>query len=77
MFNKFITIQISPIYQSIHMFEPEVCSLGAPDASLFEHFLPWIQKIMLAYEIKSTDEKDLFPPEGTIFSKGYYTRKVN
>lgn len=48
-----------------------------PDASLFEHFLPWIQKIMLAYEIISGDETDPFPPEGTRFSKGYYTKKVN
>lgn len=29
----------------------------APDASLFEHFLPWIQKIMLAYdEVQSETE---------------------
>jgi len=49
----------------------------APDALLFEHFLPWIQKIMLAYEIISGDEADPFPPEGTRFSKGYYTKKVN
>jgi len=50
---------------------------SAPDALLFEHFLPWIQKIMLAYEIISGDEADPFPPEGTRFSKGYYTKKVN
>ena len=55
----------------------ERLKLCAPDALLFEHFLPWIQKIMLAYEIISGDEKDPLPPEGTRFSKGYYTKKVN
>ncbi|OGG16064.1 hypothetical protein A3D77_01990 [Candidatus Gottesmanbacteria bacterium RIFCSPHIGHO2_02_FULL_39_11] len=50
---------------------------SAPEEPVIEHFLPWIQKIMLAYEIKSTDETDPFPPEGIKLSKGYYTKKVN
>jgi hypothetical protein len=50
---------------------------SAPEELVFEHFLPWIQKIMLAYEIRSTDETDPFPPKGTMFSKGYYTKNVN
>jgi hypothetical protein len=59
------------------MFEAQGCSFSAPEERVFEPFLPWIQKIMLAYEIKSTDETDPFPPKGTTFSKGYYTRKIN
>ena len=51
--------------------------LCAPDALLFEHLLPWIQKIMIAYEIKSDHENDEIPPHGSKYSKGYYSKKVN
>lgn len=71
MFNLFVH------YQGVHVFKTEYDSSGAPEEPVIEPFLPWIQKIMLAYEIKSTDETDPFPPKDTIFSKGYYTRKVN
>ena len=45
---------------------------GAPVASVFEAFLPWIQKITLAYEIKSTYGTAPFPPKDAMFSKGYF-----
>jgi hypothetical protein len=49
----------------------------APDASLFEHFLPWIHNIMLAYREEKEVENDFFAPKAHIFSKAYYTKKVN
>ncbi len=49
----------------------------APDALLFEHFLPWIHTIMLAYQDQEDAENDLFTPKAHIFSKAYYTKKVN
>ena len=32
------------------MFEQEGVLPGAPEGLSFEHFLPWIHKIMLAYQ---------------------------
>lgn len=52
-------------------------NISAPDASLFELFLPWIQKIMQAYEIQSESEDDLFSPKSTKFPKRYYMKNVN
>ncbi len=49
----------------------------APEGLSFEHFLPWIDKIMLAYQDNKGSEKDEIVPQGTKFSKGYYTKKVN
>ena len=50
---------------------------GAPEGLSFEHFLPWIDKIMFAYQDKEGPENDELVPQGTNFSKGYYTKKVN
>jgi len=44
---------------------------------LFEHFLPWIHQIMLAYQEQKEPENDLLIPQGFTFSKAYYTKKVN
>ena len=49
----------------------------APDALLFEHFLPWIKKIMVAYQEPEVTENDQFVPKDSKFSIGYYTKKVN
>ena len=42
----------------------------------FEHFLPWIWKIMIAYQ-DNDDEKDDLLPQNANFYKGYYNKKVN
>jgi hypothetical protein len=48
---------------------------SAPDALSFEHFLPWIYKIMLAYQAPDNSNIDQMLPHGTSFSKGYYSKK--
>jgi len=50
---------------------------GAESLSLIEHFLPWIHKIMLAYQDQETSENDPFTSKTHGFSKSYYTKKVN
>gem|GEM_PF-5065698 len=68
-------MKISPIYQSIRMFEtPKVCS-SAPDPLLFEPFLPWIYKIMLAYQEQEEPENGSSKPDGIRYSRSYYTKK--
>lgn len=57
------------------MFEKDGLPLGAPDEFLIEHFLPWIQKIMLSYQEQKEPEKDLFEPKSIKYSKGHYTKK--
>ena len=59
------------------MFEASESSLGAPDALSFEHFLPWIWKIILAYQDPDSNNGEQMLPQGTSFSKGYYSKKVN
>jgi hypothetical protein len=59
------------------MFEAEKDSFSAPDAFSFEHFLPWIWKIMLAYQDSENNENDEFTPRDSKFSKAYYTKKIN
>jgi hypothetical protein len=39
--------------------------------------LPWIEKIMFAYQEQEEPENDLFNPKGIKHSNAYYTRKVN
>jgi hypothetical protein len=72
-----IVNQIIPIYQSIRMFDTDEISPGAPDALSFEHFLPWIWKIMLAYQDPDKKCGEEMLPQGTSFSKGYFSKKVN
>jgi hypothetical protein len=50
---------------------------SAPGLFLFEHFLPWIQQIMLAYQEQKEEENDIFIPASTKYSKAYYTKKIN
>jgi hypothetical protein len=50
---------------------------SAPDALSFEHFLPWIWKIMLAYQEPDKKCSEEMLPQGTGFSKGYFSKKVN
>ena len=50
---------------------------SGPDALSFEHFLPWIWKIMLAYDDPDKNSGEEMLPQGTSFSKGYYSNKVN
>jgi len=59
------------------MLETTDDSLGVPDAFSFEHFLPWIHQIMLAYQEQNDSEYDPFQPRIARFSKAYYTKKVN
>ncbi len=54
---------------------PEFSS--APERLVFEHFLPWIWKIMLAYQEQEEGESDEFAPKINYSSNLYYTRKVN
>ena len=43
----------------------------------FEHFLPWIQKLILVYQDQEDTQNDQFIPPGTTVSKAYYTKKLN
>ena len=49
-FNYLNSIKISPIYQSIRMFEPEWLGHGAQDSSYFEPVLVHFSKLMKAYQ---------------------------
>lgn len=51
--------------------------LGAPERLSFGHFLPWIWKIMQAYQSSSELEFGQIKPEGITYSKAYYTKKFN
>ena len=51
-----------------------VC-LCAPERLSFEHFLPWIYKIMLAYLEQEETESENYSPEGIRYSKSYYIKK--
>ena len=59
------------------MFDTEEISSSAPDALSFEHFLPWIHKIMLAYNDPDNNTGEEMLPQGTSFSKGYISKKAN
>ena len=48
-----------------------------PDAFSFEHFLPWIYKIMLTYQDSEKHTGEEMLPQGSSFSKGYYSEKLN
>ena len=61
----------------IRVFETDGVSSGAPGLFLFEHFLPWIYKIMLAYQEQKEKENDFLISTGTKYSKAYYSKKVN
>ncbi len=67
---------ISPLYQSILRFERRVVLPGAQGESLIEHFLPWIQKIILAYQEQKESENYFLKPKNK-FSNAYYTKKLN
>jgi len=43
---------------------------GAPDEHSFEHFLPWIYKIMLTYQDEEQSDSKQMLPQGASFSKG-------
>lgn len=77
MFNNLELTQISPIYQSIRMFDTNQISSCRAEGLSFELFLPWIWKIMLSYQNKEDHERDDLLPQDTNFSKGYYSKKVN
>jgi len=47
----------------------------APERLSFEHFLPWIYKIMLAYQEQEELETENYSPEGIRYSKSYYIKK--
>ena len=42
---------------------------GAPDALSFEHFLPWVWKLVLIYQDEGSTSDDLMLPQGASFSK--------
>ena len=65
------------LYQAIRAFDNTRIPFGTPDAFLFEHFLPWLYKIMIAYQNQQDIQDDELIPQGNKFSKGYYTKKVN
>ena len=55
-------------------------SSGAPDALSFEHFLPWIWKLVLVYQEQDSVTDDQILPQGASFSKSkrfYKKRNVN
>lgn len=49
--------------------------VGTPDFFSFEHFLPWIDKIMKVYPENQENSKDFINNTG--FSDEYYKRKIN
>ena len=60
------------------MFDDMSIGLRAPGEFTIELFLPWIHKIMLAYQEKKEEEHDdLYILSGTKYSKAYYTKNVN
>lgn len=48
---------------------------GGEDALCFEHFLPWIYNIMLAYPEQKDDGNDLFPFRITVVFPKLIIRK--
>src|SRR5436309_2852957 len=69
---------ISPLYQYIHTFDEHTVLSSAPDAFLFEPFLPWIWKIMLAYqEQEETGNKQSAPLSKAIILGILTKREVN
>jgi len=50
-----------------------MCTL---DALSFEHFLPWIQKLMLAYQDEKSVNSEELLPQGASYSKGYFLENV-
>ncbi len=51
---------------------------SAEDALCFEHVLPWIHQIMLAYEEQEDCDDDPFNPnKHNKFSIAYYSKKLN
>ena len=50
---------------------------GAPIDFSDELFLPWIHKIMLAYQDHEDQENNVIHPAITKFSKAYYLKKMN
>ena len=59
------------------MFEQQGVGLSAPGLFLIEHFLPWSEKLLLAYQEQEDSESDLFERKVIKHSKAYYTKKVN
>lgn len=51
--------------------------VGGLSAFCFEHFLPWIHKIMLAYQEQEDSKNPLFGRKINGFSEGYYKKKLN
>ena len=70
-----IPLSLFMVCPSKHPVKREVICRG--EGLSFEHFLPWIWKIMLSYQDKEDHEKDDLLPHDTNFSKGYYNKKVN
>ena len=70
-------MKIRAIYQSIRMFDESMIPSSTLDALSFEHVLPWIGKIMLAYQDPDSTSGDQMLPQGTSFSKGYYRKQMN
>ena len=68
---------ISKYYKAISKLEQSKSSFSAPEGLSFEHFLPWIWKLVLVYQDPDNNNGEQMLPQGTSFSKGYYTKKVN
>ena len=49
---------------------------SAPDALSFEHFLPWIWKLVLVYQDKENDTDEQMLPQGASFSKSKRLYKI-
>ncbi|NTU47319.1 hypothetical protein HGA88_06895 [Candidatus Roizmanbacteria bacterium] len=50
---------------------------GAEGLCLIEHFLPWVSKIMAAYQELKPNDSDSFEPITPHFSDAFYSRKIN
>ena len=48
---------------------------SAPERLSFEHFLPWIYKIILDYQEPKDFDNEQSTLEGIRYSKAYYTKK--
>jgi hypothetical protein len=51
--------------------------LCTASAFSFEHFLPWIYKIIISYQEQRNIKNDIFSPENIKYSETYYTKKIN
>ena len=74
---SFCHINLRAFYLQVVQLEASYC---APDALSFEHFLPWIWKLVLVYQDQDSVTDDQMLPQGASFSQSkrfYKNRRVN